>query len=64
MARFFARSRAPTAMVTDSTVGIATGIAATKKHQGELQRREDRVTAEDCDEARSAPPGPTARSMR
>ncbi len=29
MAFFFARRRAPTAMVTDSTVGIATGIAAT-----------------------------------
>ena len=29
MAFFFARRRAPTAIVTDSTVGIATGIAAT-----------------------------------
>jgi len=29
MALFLARSRAPTAIVTDSTVGIATGIAAT-----------------------------------
>ena len=29
MACFFDSSRAPTAMVTDSTVGIATGIAAT-----------------------------------
>ena len=27
---FFASRRAPTAMVTDSTVGMATGIAATK----------------------------------
>ena len=29
IASFLARRRAPTAMVTDSTVGIATGIAAT-----------------------------------
>ena len=29
IASFFASRRAPTAMVTDSTVGIATGIAAT-----------------------------------
>ena len=29
MACFLASSRAPTAIVTDSTVGIATGIAAT-----------------------------------
>ena len=29
MAFFFARRRAPTAIVTESTVGIATGIAAT-----------------------------------
>ena len=36
-------------MVTDSTVGIATGIAATSKHQGELQRVEDRVATEDGD---------------
>ncbi len=31
MAFFVASRRAPTAMVTDSTVGIATGIAATVK---------------------------------
>jgi len=30
MASFFASRRAPTAIVTDSTVGIATGIAATR----------------------------------
>jgi len=30
IASFFASNRAPTAMVTDSTVGMATGIAATK----------------------------------
>ena len=30
MASFFASRRAPTAMVTDSTVGMATGIAATR----------------------------------
>ena len=30
IASFFASRRAPTAMVTDSTVGIATGIAATR----------------------------------
>ena len=31
MASFFARRRAPTAIVTESTVGIATGIAATRR---------------------------------
>ena len=30
MASFFASRRAPTAIVTESTVGIATGIAATR----------------------------------
>ena len=49
IASFFASRRAPTAIVTDSTVGIATGIAATVKHQGELQRGEDRVATEERD---------------
>ena len=38
IASFFASRRAPTAMVTDSTVGIATGIAATRSTKAEFQR--------------------------
>ena len=46
IACFLASSREPTAIVTESTVGIATGIAATVRDQGELQGGQDRVAAQ------------------
>ena len=49
IASFFASRRVPTAMVTDSTVGIATGIAATVSTRANCNVVEDRVPAEDRD---------------
>ena len=49
IACFLASRRAPTAIVTESTVGIATGIAATVNTQRELQRGEDGIAAADAD---------------
>jgi hypothetical protein len=50
IACFFASRRAPTAIVTDKTVGIATGIAAidTKSddHRHHGQRQHDQVVAD------------------
>jgi hypothetical protein len=48
IAYFFASLRAPAAIVTDNTVGIATGIAATvRTNARELQRRQNRFAAID-----------------
>ena len=49
IASFLASRRAPTAIVTDSTVGIATGIAATVSTKANCNVVEDRVAAEDRD---------------
>ena len=50
IAFFLASRRAPTAIVTDSTVGIATGIAATVSTRANCSVVEDRVAAEDRDD--------------
>ena len=46
IACFLASRRAPTAIVTDRTVGMAT--IGHRQHQGELQQSEDRVAAINC----------------
>ena len=46
---FLASRRAPTAIVTDSTVGIATGMAATVSTRANCKRGEYRVAAEEGD---------------
>ena len=50
MAFFVARRRAPTAMVTDSTVGIATGIAATVRTSANWSVSRNGVAAEERDD--------------
>ena len=40
---FLARRRAPTAIVTDRTVGIATGYRCDGQHERELQGGENRI---------------------
>ena len=47
IAFFVASSRAPTAIVTDSTVGIATGIAATVSTSANCSVVKHRVAADD-----------------
>jgi len=64
IACFFASRRAPTAMVTDSTVGHGYRDCSHQQYQCEFQRAQDRIMTEEKQWQQSPPPEPLQERIR